>query len=136
MASIAARNLGYIQGSILHSSLDARRPPKGLYALLMTAVNHFHYNHLFLFSSPLWQVERGFTAFAKGTYSKPKQFAHENVWHPLQIFLGHVDSISERRWRLILESRNDDLDIDSEADESMISACRGELYIPLSPQKV
>jgi hypothetical protein len=81
-------------------------------------------------------VERGFTAFAKGTYVKPKPFAHEYVWHPLQIFLGHVDRISERRWRLILDSRKNDSEEDIQADESMISAFRGELYIPLSPQKV
>ncbi|KAI9436780.1 hypothetical protein F5148DRAFT_1294502 [Russula earlei] len=39
VAPIAAKYLGYAKNSILHSPLDAKHPPKGLYVLIMTALN-------------------------------------------------------------------------------------------------
>jgi len=78
----------------------------------------------------------------RGIYVEPPLFAHKHYWRPLQVFLSHVDRVSERRWRPILE--NDSLH-ENEAnaadkglyiDQSMISACREDLYIPFSPQKV
>ena len=84
-------------------------------------------------------MERGFAAFISGTYIEPQLFAHKNYWHTMRVFLGHVERISERRWGLILVSQNnvdDDVDNDAQVhDASMISACREDFYIPLSPQK-
>jgi hypothetical protein len=83
------------------------------------------------------QVERGFTAFATGTYAEPPLFAHKNCWRPLQVFLGHVDRVSERRWGLILELEKNTAteEEDVYGDQSAISAYRKDLYIPSSPQK-
>jgi hypothetical protein len=73
----------------------------------------------------------------RGSYVEPPLFAHKHYWRPVQVFLGHVDRVSERRWMLILEHKNDTdaADKDLYIDQSMISACRGDLYIPSSPQK-
>lgn len=118
IAPIAMQYLRYIEGSVL-PALDAKCPPKGLYTLLLTA------------------VERGFTAFATGTYAEPPLFAHKNCWRPLQVFLGHVDRVSERRWGLILELEKNTAteEEDVYGDQSAISAYRKDLYIPSSPQK-
>ena len=84
------------------------------------------------------QVERAFIAHLQGSYIQPPMFTHETYWRPLQIFYGHIDCLSERRWKLVLESgrsgSNDDDNLC--ADESMISAYRADLYIPLSPEKL
>ena len=82
-------------------------------------------------------MERAFTAFARGSYAQPSLFAHKHCWRPLQVFLGHVDRFSERRWEVILELEKDAAEADKDcfADASMISAYCGDLYIPLSPQK-
>jgi hypothetical protein len=84
-----------------------------------------------------WQVERGFSAFLKGTFVKPPLFAHEHHWRALQVFLTHIDCISERRWGVVLgfENDGDDSDDSDDVDEAMISAYRGGLYIASSPQK-
>jgi hypothetical protein len=63
---------------------------------------------------------------------------HEKYWRPLQVFYGHIDCLSERRWKLVLEFESSDgnnEDSSSHADESLISAYRADLYIPVSPEK-
>ena len=51
------------------------------------------------------------------------------------MFYGHLDRLSERRWRIALERRGEigGGDEDHRADASMISAFRADLYIPESP---
>ena len=54
-----------------------------------------------------------------------------------RIFYGHLDRLSERRWKIALESKGENFsgsNEDRRADTSMISAFRAELYIPESPQ--
>lgn len=82
-------------------------------------------------------MERAFTTFLNGTGTEPPAFAHKHYWRAIRVFLGHVERISERRWGLILMSRNSvDDSVDGEPlGHADISACREDLYIPLSPQK-
>ncbi|KAI0298193.1 hypothetical protein BC826DRAFT_907194 [Russula brevipes] len=114
----AAQYLRYTRGSVLRPALNAEYPPKGLYTLLLTA------------------VERAFAAFASGSYVEPPLFAHKNYWRPMLVFISHIDRVSERRWGLILTPEEDAADErDIFVDPSAISAYRDDLYIPLSPQK-
>jgi hypothetical protein len=56
----------------------------------------------------------------------------------IQVFYGHIDCLSKRRWKLALEFNRDKCDNKediSHADASMISAYHADLYIPESPQK-
>lgn len=82
-------------------------------------------------------MERAFTAYVTGTYQQPPQFGHNEYWRPLQIFYGHVDRISENHWHCVLAlggNRNKS-DEDLDANKSMISAYRGDFYVPSSPLK-
>ena len=75
----------------------------------------------------------------RGSYVKPPLFAHKHYWQPLQVFLSHVDHVSERCWRLTLEHENEAdaaAEKDPYIDQLMISACHEDLYILVSPQKV
>ena len=73
-------------------------------------------------------------AFMTGSYVEPPLFAHKHYWRLLQVFLSHVDCVSERRWRVILEHSSDaNADKDLYIDQSMLSACREDLYILQSP---
>jgi hypothetical protein len=75
-------------------------------------------------------------AFVKGRYIDPADFAYKTYWKAFQDFLGHTDRVSEGRWGIIMDEKDADEDDDQiEVDESMISAYRGDLYIPSSPQK-
>ena len=68
--------------------------------------------------------------FVTGSYVEPPLFTHKHYWQPLQVFLSHVDRVSERCWRVILEHGSDaDADKDLYIDQSMLSACREDLYI-------
>lgn len=84
-------------------------------------------------------MERAFVAHLQGTYIQPSKFTHEMYWRPLQIFYNHLDGLSERRWKVVLEGHGNSGDNDDATEGvcvDMISAYRANLYIPLSPQKV
>ncbi|KAF8225294.1 hypothetical protein L208DRAFT_1306705 [Tricholoma matsutake] len=86
IAPAAEQHLKYAKNSILYPPLDVKHPPKGLYTLLLIA------------------VEWAFAAFLSGTYIEPQHFAHKHYWHMIRVFLGHIEHISERRWGLVLTS--------------------------------
>ena len=72
-----------------------------------------------------------------GRFDPPRKFTHEEHWQMIQVFYGHIDRLSERRWKLALQCVENRYDGNNEAlhaDESMISAFRADLYIPESPQ--
>ncbi|KAH9980445.1 hypothetical protein BJV74DRAFT_887849 [Russula compacta] len=82
IAPSAEQHLKYAKNSILYPLLDAKHPPKGLYALLLTA-----------------QVERAFTMFLSGMYIEPPLFAHKHYWRAIRVFLGHVERINATEGR-------------------------------------
>jgi hypothetical protein len=64
---------------------------------------------------------------------------HDKYWRALQIFCRHVDGLSERRWKIVIDSQgsggiNDDEDL--RTDETVLSAYRADLYVPFTPQKM
>ena len=70
----------------------------------------------------------------------PPPFSHQACWQPLSVFLGKVGLVSERRWKQIILNfkkvvDDEDMDVDLQADASMISAYQAEIYIPSSPMK-
>ena len=49
-----------------------------------------------------------------GRFDPPRKFTHDEHWRTIQIFSGHVDRLSERRWKLALQC-NAENDGDDEA---------------------
>ncbi|KAF8802531.1 hypothetical protein BYT27DRAFT_6764428 [Phlegmacium glaucopus] len=109
----------YAKNSVLSPALSAQNPPKGLYALILAA------------------VERAFFAHRKGTFVKPPNFARDNTWRSLVDFYSHLDLLSVNCWKSMFEFNSGGHNGDDSlcGDESMISTYRAGLYIPLSPQK-
>jgi hypothetical protein len=70
-----------------------------------------------------------------GRFDPSQKFTHDEHWQTIQIFYGHVDHLSERRWKLALQcnAENDGNEALRCVDASMISAFRADLYIPKSP---
>ncbi|KAF9471430.1 hypothetical protein BDN70DRAFT_571699 [Pholiota conissans] len=67
----------YAANSAMQSPIDGENPPKGLYALILFA------------------VERAFSAYISGSYKAPPQFTHDNYWQALKVFFGHISSDSK-----------------------------------------
>jgi hypothetical protein len=96
----------------------------------------------FLLVPRILKVERAFKAHLSGRFESPPQFSHENYWKALQVFFGKVDAVSERRWNHILARALANVDAegqleecDVQADQSMVSLYRDEIYVPSSPEK-
>jgi hypothetical protein len=55
----------------------------------------------------------------------------------MQVVLHSVDRLGEGHWRSIMDLGTDaaSKDPDLYVDQSMISAFRGDMYVPSSPQK-
>ena len=138
----AQKYFGYAANSVLYPPLDARHPPKGLYAMILLAVCLFSFCFYFLqVDKCYFKVERAFVAHLSGMYIAPPAFAHQHYWQPLATFLSKIDRVSERCWKELLmfrsatEASGDDTDSELWADQSMILAYRADLYIPSSPFK-
>jgi len=87
-----------------------------------------------------FKVERGFFAHKNGAFVAPPPFNHKNCWKPLGDFFANVNKVKEERWVSILctqgpDEDETDSDSDTQANKSMISAFRADMYIPSSPLK-
>ena len=70
----------------------------------------------------------------------PPPFNQRNCWKPLGDFFANINKVKEEWWASILciqEPDEDKMegDNDAQANESMISAFRVDMYIPSSPLK-
>jgi hypothetical protein len=74
------------------------------------------------------------SAHLSGEFVAPPHFTHENYWQPLDIFLSKVDSLSERQWARIMAGPEEAAE-NVQADRSMLSAFRADIYVPASPTK-
>ncbi|KAF9548972.1 hypothetical protein CPC08DRAFT_755311 [Agrocybe pediades] len=119
IADIAKKFMRYVDDSALTPPLSAAHPPRALYALILVA------------------VERAFTSYISGAFIQPENFSHENYWEPLKVFRGKVDLVSERAWREILAFGCEDTAAGENGVDhniqSMISAYRADIDVPLSP---
>ncbi|KAH9015023.1 hypothetical protein EDB84DRAFT_1635082 [Lactarius hengduanensis] len=113
---IAETYMGFSAKSVLSPSLGPRNPPKGLYAIILTA------------------VERAMRAHLTGTFRAPSDFNHRTTWNSMKDFYRILDQISESRWMQALNFTDCD-DIENPMDESLLSAYRIDIYIPSSPTK-
>ncbi|KAH9024049.1 hypothetical protein EDB85DRAFT_2182811 [Lactarius pseudohatsudake] len=113
---IAETYMGFSAKSVLSPSLGPRNPPKGLYAIILTA------------------VERAMRAHLTGAFRAPSDFNHRTTWNSMKDFYRILDQISESRWMQALNFTDCD-DIENPMDESLLSAYRIDIYIPSSPTK-
>ncbi|KAH9066943.1 hypothetical protein EDB83DRAFT_2519259 [Lactarius deliciosus] len=77
---VAETYMGFSAKSVLSPSLGPRNPPKGLYAIILTA------------------VERAMRAHLTGTFRAPSDFNHQTTWNSMKDFYRILDQISESRW--------------------------------------
>ncbi|KAH8977244.1 hypothetical protein EDB86DRAFT_3092825 [Lactarius hatsudake] len=111
---VAETYLGFASRSVLHPSLGPKSPPKGLYVMILTA------------------VERAMRAHLTGRFNAPGDFNHQTSWNAMKDFDRILDQVSESRWARAL----DFVDCDKEnLDESVLSAYRTDFYLSSSPTK-
>jgi hypothetical protein len=116
-------------------SLGPRNPPKGLYAMLMTAVCcPSHCNSNFDLTGRVQQVERAMRAHKKGVFNAPPDFNHQSVWTSMGDYYRILGRTSQSRWTQALKFEDDDI-IENHADYSLLSAYRADFTFPSSPIK-
>ncbi|KAH8990664.1 hypothetical protein EDB86DRAFT_3080297 [Lactarius hatsudake] len=113
---VAKTYASFAEKSVLHPSLGPRNPPKGLYAMVLTA------------------VERAMRAHMTGAFHAPGEFNHQITWNSMKDFYKILDQVRESHWAQALNFDDFD-DTESGADESFLSACRVDFYLPSSPTK-
>ncbi|PPQ83817.1 hypothetical protein CVT25_001031 [Psilocybe cyanescens] len=104
IAPIAKHYLSFAANSILNPPISRKHPPKGLYALILTA------------------VERAFVAHVKGTYVDPRQFNYDNTWKAMVDFFGSIDKVKEEQWKSILLFSGVDQETGSKQDDNVLCA--------------
>ncbi|KAH8979307.1 hypothetical protein EDB92DRAFT_390096 [Lactarius akahatsu] len=111
---VAETYLGFASRSVLRPSLGPKSPPKGLYVMILTA------------------VERAMRAHLTGRFNAPGDFNHRTSWNAMKDFDRILDQVSESCWARAL----DFVDCDKEnLDESVLSAYRADFYLSSSPTK-
>ena len=73
----------------------------------------------------------------KAKVNNLKEISDDNYARELMTFMGHVDKVSKRRWKLILDGLHhveDGNDIGNE-DLSIISEYCANIFVPSSPIK-
>ncbi|KAH8985195.1 hypothetical protein EDB92DRAFT_2029478 [Lactarius akahatsu] len=111
---VAETYLGFASRSVLRPSLGPKSPPKGLYVMILTAVEHAMRAHL------------------TGRFNAPGDFNHQTSWNAMKDFDRILDQVSESRWARAL----DFVDCNKEnLDESVLSAYRADFYLSSSPTK-
>ncbi|KAH9013111.1 hypothetical protein EDB85DRAFT_2098465 [Lactarius pseudohatsudake] len=113
---VAKTYASFAEKSVLHPSLGPRNPPKGLYAMVLTA------------------VERAMRAHMTGAFHAPGDFNHRITWNSMNDFYKILDQLRESHWAQALNFDDFD-DTENGADESFLSACRVDFYLPSSPTK-
>ncbi|KAH9169309.1 hypothetical protein EDB89DRAFT_2073150 [Lactarius sanguifluus] len=111
---VAKTYLGFASRSVLRPTLGAKSPPRGLYVMILTA------------------VERAMRAHLTGRFNAPGDFNHQTSWNAMKDFDRILDRVSESRWAQALDFVDCDKD---NLDESMLSAYRVDLYLSSSPAK-
>ncbi|KAH8979527.1 hypothetical protein EDB86DRAFT_3140234 [Lactarius hatsudake] len=111
---VAKTYLGFASRSVLHPTLGPKSPPRGLYVMILTA------------------VERAMRAYLTGRFNAPGDFNHQTSWNAMKDFDRILDRVSESRWAQALDFVDCDKD---NLDESMLSAYRVDLYLSSSPTK-
>ncbi|KAH9019688.1 hypothetical protein EDB85DRAFT_2153576 [Lactarius pseudohatsudake] len=112
---VAKTYLGFASRSVLRPSLGPKSPPRGLYVMILTA------------------VERAMRAHLMGRFNAPGDFNHQTSWNAMKDFDRILDRVSESRWAQAL----DFVDCDKEnLDESTLSAYRADFYLSSSPTKL
>ncbi|KAH9014755.1 hypothetical protein EDB85DRAFT_1876224 [Lactarius pseudohatsudake] len=115
---IAETYIGFSTKSVLSPSLGPRNPPKGLYAVILTA------------------VERAMRAHITGAFHSPSDFNHRTMWNSMKDFFQILNQVSASRWTQALDFTGyDDTENPNHIDESLLSAYRINFYIPSSPAK-
>ncbi|KAH9178032.1 hypothetical protein EDB89DRAFT_2064412 [Lactarius sanguifluus] len=115
---IAETYMGFSTKSVLAPSLGPRNPPKGLYAVILTA------------------VERAMRAHITGAFHAPSDFNHRTMWNSMKDFFQILDQVSESRWTQALNFTGyNDAENSNHIDESLLSAYHTNFYIPSSPAK-
>jgi hypothetical protein len=87
------------------------------------------------------QIERAFASYLpSGSFKEPKEFSHNHVGEKLRVYVTQLEErISKRRWK---EELLPSLQLESEVEEdlygdlSLISAHRGDFFIPPTPVKI
>ncbi|KAN0134486.1 hypothetical protein V8E53_007632 [Lactarius tabidus] len=112
---IAKAYIGFTAKSVLHPSLGPKHPPTGLYALILTAVEH------------------ALRAHATGAFNAPSDFNHLTTWNSMKDFYKILGRVRESHWKqaMTFDSFDDD-DMECRIDESMLSAYCADFYLPSS----
>ncbi|KAH8979009.1 hypothetical protein EDB86DRAFT_3089646 [Lactarius hatsudake] len=95
---VAKTYASFAEKSVLHPSLGPRNPPKGLYAMVLTA------------------VERAMRAHMTGAFHAPGEFNHQITWNSMKDFYKILDQVHESHWAQALKF--DDFD-DTETPQSL-----------------
>ncbi|KAH9046380.1 hypothetical protein EDB83DRAFT_2523371 [Lactarius deliciosus] len=82
---VAETYLGFASRSVLHPSLGPKSPPKGLYVMILTA------------------VERAMRAHLTGRFNAPGDFNHRTSWNAMKDFDRILDQVSESCWARALD---------------------------------
>ena len=67
-----------------------------------------------------------------GTFIVPGDFKHESTWKAMQDFFRTLSRLREHHWMQALNFNNIE-EVKHGADESLLSACRMDIYLPSSP---
>ncbi|KAI9436717.1 hypothetical protein H4582DRAFT_1816412, partial [Lactarius indigo] len=112
---VAETYLSFASRSVLRPSLGPKSPPKGLYVMILTA------------------VERAMRAHLTGGFNAPGDFNHRTTWNSMKDFDRILSQVSESRWAQALNFVA--YDEENRVDESLLSAYRADFYLSSSPTK-
>ncbi|KAF8264617.1 hypothetical protein EI94DRAFT_1703098 [Lactarius quietus] len=99
---IAKAYIKFANKSVLQPSLRPRNPPMGLYALILTAVEH------------------AFRAYMTGAFNTPNEFNQQATWGVINDYYSKLGQVPERSWAHALTFDNCDDLIEGPADETML----------------
>ncbi|KAH9008157.1 hypothetical protein EDB83DRAFT_2681535 [Lactarius deliciosus] len=108
---VAKTYVNFAEKSVLHPSLGPRNPPKGLYAMVLTA------------------VERAMRAHMTGAFHAPGDFNHQITWNSMKDFYKILDQVRESHWAQALKFDDFD-DTESGADKSFLPLIGGVFSSP------
>ena len=74
-------------------------------------------------------------AHITGAFNAPHEFNHQTTWNSMNDFHGVLDRLRGSHWAQALDFDVHDNSSENHADESSLSACRVDFYLPPSPMK-